>query len=284
MPNNIKTINDILSFCENPADFHYFDHRINRPIYYRVSDRNSFVGLEVTNIDFEDNPLLFLAPNAIGILLQTSQKYKNLAQELFNLKIDPKINNHSIENIDDNIRKDFIIKNTKIANDFIQFVQISIVFGYTAVESFANMSIPVTYSHEIKGRKSGIKEIYDKSAIERWISLSDKLSNILTKALETDEITDQVFWEDFTILEKLRHKIIHPKSSGQIDFFKDYFDRSVFKIIDSSREVLKFFFSSLSKNEKTLPYWPSGLDNEDRIPIRDISSNDYDIIGELFKE
>lgn len=58
--------------------------------------------------------------------------------------------------------------------NFIETVQVAIVFGYTALETFANLSIPQNLEYKANINSKGIIKIYNKNAIERWVTLITK--------------------------------------------------------------------------------------------------------------
>ena len=61
---------------------------------------------------------------------------------------------------------DLAILNTKIIYNYIEEIQTAIVFGYTALEAFSNLSIPEKYVYTAKPNSKGIVEAFDKMAIE----------------------------------------------------------------------------------------------------------------------
>lgn len=143
--------------------------------------------------------------------------------------------------------------------EYLESITTSIIFGYIAVESFVNAAIPEDYLYEhINDRK--IKEIYSKENIERWLSTSFKISNILPKVLGTKDIQLEKFWNDFKELEKIRNEIVHQKTienGAKLDskFYNKFFDKDIFKIISSSIAVIKFFYDY----DNAHPYFPLGL-------------------------
>lgn len=240
------------------------------------------VSQEIDEIKFPKNPLEFFAPKNVGMLLSISQRYKKLAQELYEEKINPRKVNHSYVETDKN-KKQFLQEQSIIAADFIELIQIAVVFAYTAIESFANLSIPEDYTYEVKLKNKGITEVYDKVAIERWISLGDKLSNILTKIYKTPKIESQKFWSNLKSLEKHRHNIIHQKSINRTEFYKEYFKEQIFKQIESAQIALQFFYDAHSKENKTNPLWPWAIGKEKAFPIAEFDSKNFEVIGNLYE-
>ena len=275
-----------LVYCINPSQYEIFDERINKPIWFRKIENSEEVGSmvlqELDEINFPKNPFEFFAPNNVGILLSISQRYKNLAKELYEEKINPKNVNHSNVETEKN-KKKFLQEQSIIAADYIELIQISIVFAYTAIESFANLSIPEDYKYEVKVKNKGITEIYDKVTIERWVSLGDKLSNILTEIYKTPKIQSQKFWSNLKSLEKHRHNIIHQKSINRTEFYKNYFKEQIFKQIDSAQLALQFFYDAHSKENKTNQLWPWVIGKEKSFPLTEsFNSENIEVIGNLY--
>jgi len=276
-----------LVYCINPSQYEIFDERINKPIWYRKvengEETGSMVSQEMDEINFPKNPFEFFAPNNIGMLLSISQQYKTLARKLYDEKINPENTNHSLVETNTDKRK-FLQEKSIVAADYIELIQISIVFAYTAIESFVNLSIPDDYKYEVKVKNKGITEIYDKVAIERWVSMGDKLSNILTDIYSTQKIESQKFWSNLKSLEKNRHNIIHQKSINRTEFYKEYFKEGIFKQIDCAQAVLQFFYDAHSKENKTNPLWPWAIGKEKTFPNADFESNNFEVTGNLFEE
>lgn len=59
--------------------------------------------------------------------------------------------------------------------DYLEEVQIAIVFSYKAVESLCNALIPSDYVYELKDSR-GVVQLFGKDQIERWITTSDKVT------------------------------------------------------------------------------------------------------------
>lgn len=275
-----------LVYCINPSQYEIFDERINKPIWYRKiengKETGSMVSQEMDSIDFPKNPFEFFAPNNVGMLLSISQRYKASAKDLYNKKINPNTVKHSYIETDKD-KKKFLQDKSIVAADYIELIQISIVFAYTAIESFANLSIPENYKYEVKLKNKGITEVYDKVAIERWVSLSDKISKILTDVYSTSKIESNKFWSHLKSLEKHRHSIIHQKSINRTEFYKEYFKEKIFQQIDSAQNVLQFFYDAHSKENKTNPLWPWAIGKEKAFPIAEFESKNFEVVGNLFE-
>jgi len=238
---------------------------------------------ELDEVNFAKNPLTYFPPNNVGLLLSISKRHLKDAKDLFKKHIDPHLVNHSFVDTSTN-KKEFLKEKSKVVADYIETIQICIVFGYTALEAFANLSITDTYEYKVNVKSKGIIELYDKKAIERWVSLGDKLSNILPEIYETKKIETTKFWSYFTKLEKYRHDIIHQKTIERTDFYKTYFNKDIFEICASAETVLKFFYESHSDKQKTNPLWPWLINKDKEFPLTtDFKSENFEVVGNLFE-
>ncbi|MDC6386708.1 hypothetical protein D2V93_11820 [Flagellimonas taeanensis] len=275
-----------LVYCINPSQYEIFDERINKPVWYRKiengKETGSLVSQEIDEIEFPKNPFEFFAPNNVGMLLSISQRYKVLAKGLYDEKINPNNVKHSYVETEKD-KKKFLQEKSIVSADYIELIQISVVFAYTAIESFANLSIPEDYEYKVKVKSKGITEIYDKTAIERWVSLTDKIAKVLTDVYSTSKIESQKFWSNLKSLEKNRHNIIHQKSINRTEFYKEYFKEGIFKQIDSAQTVLQFFYDAHSKENRTNPLWPWAIGKEKAFPIAEFESKNFEVVGNLFE-
>jgi hypothetical protein len=111
----------------------------------------------------------YFVPNNIALLLSNSKKALQRAESIYM----DSIKNHSENN---EPKCDELWQNCTLVSDYIELIQTAIVFGYTALESFANISIPEDYTYKPKPRKEGIQEHYGKEGIERWGSVQKSVS------------------------------------------------------------------------------------------------------------
>ncbi|UMZ36009.1 hypothetical protein [Priestia megaterium] len=280
----------ITKYVEN---YKPFDTRANKPICFKENPLRggdaSMVLQEVDTIPFstringKKNNINYYAPNNIGILLSVSNKSLLDAKEIFKTKLNPDSINHSKES-DGLDRNDSIIEKSKIIYEFIEKVQTSIVFGYTALETFSNLSIPEDYQYKNEANNKGIIEIFDKDAIERWVTLKVKISEILTDIYETKDIKNLKIWSQFLNFEKMRNEIIHQKTITDTKFYHKYFKKEFLSICDTPEEIIKFFFEELKDKKRTNPLWPWIINYNNGIPTTyEFNSEDFEVIGNLYE-
>jgi len=273
-----------LVICKDPEQYEIFDFRINKPICFQDKKddetKGSMVFQEMDEVIFNKKKNIkidYFTPNNIALSLTISAKASNEAQDIYNKHLDPYKTYNSKEN-----KTDYLINKSKIFCDYLEKIQISIVFSYTALETFCNLSIPENYNYKFKDNK-GITHSYDKDAIERWISLQEKISKILTNIYNTKTIKNEKFWNYFIRLEEFRNNIIHQKSIERTDFFKAYFRPYIFKICKSSIDVIKFFHKKQSEKNKPNPLWPWLINPKKEFPLADFKSERFEIIGNLYE-
>lgn len=290
---NKRPLNDIqemnkqgLVYCIQPDQYDIFDERISKPLCIKQIENGietgSMVFQELDEVNFAKNTLTYFPPNNVGLLLSVSKKHLQEAKELYKKHIDPLLINHSFVDTTAN-KKEFLKAKSKIVADYIETIQICIVFGYTALETFSNLSISDTYQYKVNVKSKGIVELYDKKAIERWVSLSEKLSKILPEIYNTKQIEKNKFWSYFVKLEKYRHDIIHQKTIDRTDFYKSYFNKDIFEICRSAEAVLQFFYEANSEKQRTNPLWPWLINKDKEFPLTtDFKSENVEVIGNLF--
>jgi hypothetical protein len=125
--------------------------------------------------------------------------------------------------------------------------------------------------------------LYDKHAIERWMSLREKLEYILKEIYKTDKISANNCWGSFLKLEKLRNDIIHQKSSDHFQFFKEYFKDSIYDICKSSEEIIRFYYDKHNRDNRTNPLWPWLIGKEKDFPIREDTWDNWEPLAKKEK-
>lgn len=99
--------------------------------------------------------------------------------------------------------------------DFCEQFAAHVVFAFTALESFANEVIPNEYTYTtIRGKKRQ-KVTYNRDGIERHISLSEKLAQVLPAALSVKSPKGLHVWRDYKKLKEVRDRIIHLKMADR---------------------------------------------------------------------
>ncbi len=269
----------------DPKDYEIFDQRIRKPVSVVVDLEDSeelgtMVLQDTDEISIRGKKLDYFLPNNVGVLLSVSSKAFKRAQVIYEEKLNPANTTISLSEAKDKIP--FLKAKSSDFCDYVEEIQTSIVFAYTALEAFANLSIPSNYHHIQKVHNKGIDERYDKKAIERWIDLETKLKTILTNIYGTPKIDKTKTWAYFKNLEDYRHNIIHQKSIEHTDFYKRYFKKDIANICNCSEAIIRFFYDQ-NKLNNTNPLWPWIVGKEKEFPIRKDKGENYEVVGNVYE-
>ena len=281
-----KNNNEFLVITKYPQDYQIFDIRSNKPICYKDESKEdiSMVLQEMdsvsVNFSGKNTRIDYFAPNNVGMLLAISSKAMHMAKKLYDEGILFQQEDEAKTNSANS--KDKIVANSQIVYDYIEMIQICIVFGYTALEAFTNLSIPDDYEYKTKPNSKGVIEIYDKEAIERWTALKTKISEILVDIYKTRNIKSLNIWDKFVQFEIMRNEIIHQKSINNTDFYKKYFQKKVFELCKTPMEIIDFFFEKRENKGVTNPLWPWVINSKNEFPMSyDYKAEHFEVIGNI---
>lgn len=268
-----------------PKDYQIFDLRIKKPITFEVYGKvddltGSMVLQEADVVQIKKKPLDYFIPNNVAVLLSISNKALSEAQALFEKHLNPEKAEIELSKASDKV--EFLKKKSSEVCDYIEQIQTTIVFAYTALEAFANLSIPENYFYTQRMKSKGIDERYDKTAIERWLSLTIKLQKILPEIYKTKPVDKTKEWQSFIKLEKYRHDIIHQKTIEHTDFYKVYFQQNIFQITKCAEQIIKFFYDNHSL-EKANPLWPWIVGKEKEFPIFKGDPAHFEVMGNIYE-
>lgn len=101
---------------------------------------------------------------------------------------------------------------TKLFNAF-ECLLVNTVFAVTALEAYANQSIPDDFVFSKLRQDQKCNESYDKMQIERNLSLDVKLSEVLPQILGIPLLKGEQLWHDYKLLRETRDRIIHVKTA-----------------------------------------------------------------------
>ena len=92
----------------------------------------------------------------------------------------------------------------------------SVVFSFTAVESFANQAISRAYAsgfrYEQQTRGNSSPTSLELGTVERELALDEKLSRVLPLIFNVPTPKGTITWQSFKNLKKIRDRIVHPKT------------------------------------------------------------------------
>lgn len=143
-------------------------------------------------------------PNGSAILLSASKKSHSRAKEL-----------RAKSKIDSSIKKEVEFISESEAFDFLEDTIQSIILAFSAIEAFANEVIPDNFQYAHLRRSKTILETANKQQIERFISLEEKLDQVIPEVLGIKSPKSHKSWSEFKKLKKLRDRITHMKSQDR---------------------------------------------------------------------
>jgi hypothetical protein len=271
-----------------PEKFQIADPRLNKPVCHRQLENGQITGsmllqdLETASIE-TGKEITYFCPNNIAVLLSVSSKSLTQAKALYPEFFLSPSTEFRLEKIEGD-KKVFLNRVSTTVCDYIEHVQTAIVFAYTALETFANLSIPEEYTYQSENKSKGIIEVYNKEAIERWLSLKVKFQYILREIYRTEKLERQKWWAHFSNLERYRNDIIHQKTINSTSFYKEYFKKGVFQACESPMPIIKFFYETHAENNRTNPIWPWLVNEKNYFPINDqYDSKSFEVIGNVYE-
>ena len=175
-----------------------------KPFASPWTDQTYEVGSRVTacsTMKFRGNKTLTISlPNAVAMCLNISYRAHGDSNKLL-----------SESGVQRSLKKAVNFINDAQAIDCMENLITSIVFAFTALEAFANETIPDDYIYEFERRDKRCTESYSKDQIERYISLDDKISCVLPSILKVKSPKGTRVWQEYSKLKKIRDRIIHMK-------------------------------------------------------------------------
>jgi hypothetical protein len=97
--------------------------------------------------------------------------------------------------------------------DLFEQLFLNVIFAYTALEAFANESIPGNYVFSQLRQDKKCWERYDRTQIERNVSLDIKLSEVLPEITGIKFQKNGSLWNKYIKLKTIRDRIIHVKAA-----------------------------------------------------------------------
>jgi len=95
--------------------------------------------------------------------------------------------------------------------DALQDHVATVVFTYTSIEALANQLLPPEYRYRRERTDGRCTEEYDRTQVERYLSLDEKLHVILPVICNVGSPKGTVVWERFVRITRLRNRLVHLK-------------------------------------------------------------------------
>lgn len=271
-----------------PEQYQVADPRLNKPVCHQQIQDGKITGsmllqdLETAPIE-KGKEITYFCPNNIAVLLSVSSKSLAKAKELYEEFFRSPSLEFRLEKIEGD-KKAFLNRVSSTVCDYIEHMQTAVVFAYTALETFANISIPEGYTYRTENKSKGIREIYDKEAIERWLSLKVKFQHILREIYRTGKLERQNWWGHFSNLERYRNDIIHQKTINSTSFYKEYFKKAIFQACESPLPIIRFFYEAHAEHNRTNPIWPWLVNEKNYFPVNiQYDSKNFEVVGNVYE-
>ncbi|MES2367289.1 MAG: hypothetical protein V4563_15540 [Pseudomonadota bacterium] len=161
-------------------------------------------------------------------------------------------------NIDKTLKKEVSFHSEKDALDYIERMIEAIVLAFSAIEAFANESIPADFVYARHKRSKVLLEAANKGTIERYSTIDEKLTSVLPEILGCTSPKGMRCWQDYKQLKDARDRIIHMKTEDRKSSGPDL--DTVWKAIIltptphlAAKEIIDHFVKAM----KSKPQWHS---------------------------
>lgn len=202
-----------------------------------------FLSRSIEEIDIKKNKIMLITPSMVALQINIANEALREVKALNN-----KIQNlHSQQKLEDGSINKLLIEHTLEVYNFIEHAQKAIIFSFTALETFINLSIPNNFIW--KKTTSRKTEVYDKEQIERYVSWKEKINLVVTDIYEVPQIKKMSFWSDLIELLDIRNRLIHIKSSDDTEVLTDLLNKNIFKICLSSQDYINYISENMVEND-----------------------------------
>jgi len=222
------------------------DKRKVKLVIYEVEDVNEDISLqEIVKTKIGKAVIKYDTPNSTAIYLNASERELKAAKALHKALIEPKLKTQESYDLSN--------EDASKLYDYFEHIKMSIIMAYTAVECLSNALIPYNYSYTEQGKDGN--RMWDFKEIQRWKSTTQKLRQILPRALNMNDPGKFKSYSTFCKLENLRNEIIHtrsilPKEVKEEDRLEyQLLQPRVFNLVASAKSLIKEFHAAL-------PYMP----------------------------
>lgn len=257
---------------------HISDKRKVKLVIYEVEDvREDIAMQEIVHFKLGKANIRFDTPNTTAMYLNASERELKLAKEIYKSLIEPKVSTR--------VSYDFSDEETARLYDYFEHVKMSVIMAYTAVECLCNALIPADYSYT--ETTSDGERLWDFKEIQRWKSTTQKLRQILPKALNIKDPGQFKSYSTFCKLEEIRNEVIHtrsvlPKDIKTVDRL-DYqlLQPRIFNLVTSAKALIKEIRAALPYTKEM----PMLYDTEDidKIKVKSWYDLGYSKSGEWKK-
>ena len=186
--------------------------------------------------------LNFFTPSFVSIQLGSAQQALVECSKYFSA-IKAKFQTHE----DVKITHVDLVNDSQLLYNYIQSVQVAIIFSFSALETFINISIPDEYLYKRENKKS--TEIFNKEQIERHIPWKEKLKHIVTNIYRINDIDRQPFWNHVNELIQVRNELVHIKSKDEAQLIEKLVNMNTVDLCFSANEFIEFVYKKATSLE-----------------------------------
>ncbi|MBI5753668.1 hypothetical protein HZA40_00810 [Candidatus Peregrinibacteria bacterium] len=198
--------------------------------------------IQMGQVHFDGNVLGFGLPNTTALYLNLSHKFflesQVYVQSDFYKKNNPK-------------EPMIYAKSDLEIFDYLEKRIASIVFAFTALESFVNQRVPDDFVYEVERKDKKCVEKYNKIQIEKFLNLDVKLGEVLPLVMKILSPRGKTAWNGYTKLKKIRDRLIHIKtrdtnSHGVDDdsVWHELLDKKSPNFAKQAKEIIEYFHPS----------------------------------------
>jgi hypothetical protein len=260
------------------------DKRVSAQTELTTPHKNFSVGTPVTKMGIFDHPskghITFPDVNSIKLILEIARKNIESAKIFLKKMNDPLIDvttrmdqvdqAKSIEGKNFIHTKGHILEKIFMLNadekehfDFFENCIVGITFCFTALECFANLTIPDDYVYQYKEKVPlwGLKFLKIRKKInlhrdDKKLDLNTKLGIILPKIFNVETPKGKSLWGEYKKMEKLRNSIIHFKKVNLTKVKCEEFNESLYaKLLlgefinayDTTIELIEYYYQNTEK-------------------------------------
>jgi hypothetical protein len=138
----------------------------------------------------------------------------------------------------------------------------AIVFAYTALESFANESIPEDYVFRKERDDKKCTEVYTKPQAE-VLSLDTKLDYVLPLVFGVTSPKKKNIWTRYMLIKKLRDRIIHMKSKdrrsttpNEDTVWRELLNKSNPNVALEAKDIIAYYLNNVSEKPRWFEQFP----------------------------
>jgi hypothetical protein len=126
-------------------------------------------------------------------------------------------------------------------DQYFQLAAILVTVAFMALEAWCNQMIPENYIYTRRRPRKWLRflmrdEKLDKTAIERWVSLDDKLVHLIPAIVSKPHFKADALWQRYRRANAARDEFTHLKSPAKIGSDKTNYDPFFQRVLNINLE------------------------------------------------